>query len=128
MRTSILVRWLFVWCEPDEHPFWFSKHPFCQVAVILLILFFKSSWCKRAVPQAAATTFLPSLLFLSFFNGPREPVYTVQISDGIKSTIARLFRPRPETTSYREIGSKHRIIDDRMENSINGRRIQNNLR
>ena len=50
----------------------FPKHPFRQIAVILFILFFKSSWWKRAgaarnwinsVPQTAAWIFAFSISF-----------------------------------------------------------------
>ena len=43
----------FVWCEPDDHPL-FSKHPFSKVAVILFLLFFKSSWYKRNLPPSSS--------------------------------------------------------------------------
>ena len=48
-RKSIIVGWWYVWCEPDDHPF-FSKHLFRQAAVILFILFSKSSLGKRDSP------------------------------------------------------------------------------
>ena len=63
----------------------FPKHPFRQVAVILFILFFKSSWWKIAsaarnlinsVPQTAATT-VYSIVLLSrhtcFYDMPIGP-------------------------------------------------------
>ena len=43
----------FVWCEPDDHPL-FSKHPFSKVAVILFLLFFKSSRYKRNRPPSSS--------------------------------------------------------------------------
>ena len=72
------------WLEPkfsEEHPFWsdggwssiFSKHSFRQVAVVLFILFFKTSWWKTAsavrngrnsVPQTEVTTFAFSNVFI----------------------------------------------------------------
>ena len=64
-RSSILGGGMFwSWCEP---------HTFHQVSIILLILFFKSFWCKIAnaarnwinsVPQAAVTTFAFSSVFI----------------------------------------------------------------
>ena len=72
------------WLEPkfsEEHPFWsdggwssiFSKHSFRQVAVVLFILFFKTSWWNTAsavrngrnsVPQTEVTTFAFSSVFM----------------------------------------------------------------
>ena len=72
------------WLEPkfsEEHPFWsdggwssiFSKHSFRQVAIVLFILFFKTSWWKTAsavrngrnsVPQTEVTTFAFSSVFI----------------------------------------------------------------
>ena len=47
----------------------FSKHPFRQVAAILFILFYKSSWCKLASfrPPKPQRRPMPSLLYSSFF-------------------------------------------------------------
>ena len=56
-----------VWCDGIGWSSIFSKHPFRQAAVMLFILFLKSSWfkmaytarnCINSVSQAAATTFV----------------------------------------------------------------------
>ena len=49
-RTSIMVGWWFgmVW---TGWSFIFPKHPFRQLAVILFILYLKSSWWKKVVWQ-----------------------------------------------------------------------------
>ena len=56
-----------IWCEPDDHPI-FSNNPFCQVAVILLILFLNHPDAKWLVWQAAATTFAFSSVFIHLVN------------------------------------------------------------
>ena len=69
-RTSILVGWWFgmVWIGWSSI---FPKHPFRKVAVVIFILFFKSSWWK--ISSAARNGIeqqrrpLHSLLSLSFF-------------------------------------------------------------
>ena len=67
-RTSIFVR-VVVRCGVNLMIIHFSKHPFRQVAVILFILFYKSSWCKLASfrPPKPQQRPMPSLLYSSFF-------------------------------------------------------------
>ena len=80
MKKSVWVNihlgMVVVWCGVNQMIIHFSKHPFCQVGVILLILFLKSSWCKiesaarnliNSLPQAlqaAATTFAFSSVYI----------------------------------------------------------------
>ena len=65
VRSILVGWWLFgmVWTGWSSL---FAKHPFRQVAVIILILHFKSSWWKiaSAVPQSAATTVAFSSVFI----------------------------------------------------------------
>ena len=86
-RPSILVRWWFgmVWTRWSSI---FPKHPFRQVAVILFILFFKSSWCKIAsaarylinsTPQAAAKKFAFSSVWL--LRPESHPVKSLKVID-----------------------------------------------
>ena len=53
----------------------FPKHPFRQIAVILFILFFKSSWWKIAIAarKTAATTFVLSYTVSLFFFYVGDP-------------------------------------------------------
>ena len=71
-RTSIVGGWWFgvVWTGWSSV---YLKRPFCQVSILLFIIFFKSSLRYMAsaafysVPQSAATTFaFPSVWFLFY--------------------------------------------------------------
>ena len=66
-RTSILVGWWFHWFGAvwTRLSSFFSKNPIRQVAVILFILFIKSSWCK-IVSVATGNEFKCRMLSLSF--------------------------------------------------------------
>ena len=93
VRSILVGWWLFgmVWTGWSSI---FAKHPFRQVAVIILILYFKSSWWKIAraarnwinsVPQTAATTVAFSsvfilLLWVWYLYSDADDAKTVSIS------------------------------------------------
>ena len=62
-----------VWCGVNRMIIHFSKHPFqkVQLAVILFIFFFNSSWYKIASAVKQQQRPLPSLLYLSLIYATR---------------------------------------------------------
>ena len=77
-----------VWCETDD--IHFSKASILQVAVILFILFFKSSWRKKASVDSVPKQQRWPLLLFCLYPSSMIPVH---FSPGEEGFAAELFLP-----------------------------------